>query len=103
MRTMTPTLSIGLPDMSEEVMEQLTEECEAQISRYVLKKIPEKSIDTLFVSCALELMDGQLDLDVQLEISQVFDTGQSLDDLLQEATDFGVEWLEKQLTEMKKK
>ena len=84
-------------------MEQLTEECEAQISRYVLKKIPEKSIDTLFVSCALELMDGQLDLDVQLEISQVFDTGQSLDDLLQEATDFGVEWLEKQLTEMKKK
>ncbi|MGY5855417.1 MAG: DUF3194 domain-containing protein [Candidatus Thorarchaeota archaeon] len=100
---MTPTLSIGLPDMSEEVMEQLTEECEAQISRYVLKKIPEKSIDTLFVSCALELMDGQLDLDVQLEISQVFDTGQSLDDLLQEATDFGVEWLEKQLTEMKKK
>ena len=84
-------------------MEQLTEECEAQVSTYILKKIPEKSIDTLFVSCALELMDGQLDLDVQLEISQVFDTGQSLDDLLQEATDFGVEWLENQLTEMKKK
>ena len=84
-------------------MEQLAEECEAQVSKYILKKIPEKSIDTLFVSCTLELMDGQLDLDVQLEISQVFDTGQSLDDLLQEATDFGVEWLEKQLTEMKKK
>ena len=103
MRTMSPTLSIGLPVISEEVMEQLAEECEAQISRYILKKIPEKSIDTLFVSCTLELMDGQLDLDVQLEISQVFDTGQSLDDLLQEATDFGVEWLENQLTEMKKK
>ncbi len=103
MRTMSPTLSIGLPDMSEEVMEQLAEECEAQVSKYILKKIPEKSIDTLFVSCILELMDGQLDLDVQLEISQVFDTGHSLDDLLQEATDFGVEWLEKQLTEMKNK
>jgi hypothetical protein len=89
--------------MSEEVMEQLAEECEAQVSKYILKKIPEKSIDTLFVSCTLELMDGQLDLDVQLEISQVFDTGHSLDDLLQEATDFGVEWLEKQLTEMKNK
>ena len=100
---MSPTLSIGLPDMSEEVMEQLAEECEAQVSKYILKKIPEKSIDTLFVSCTLELMDGQLDLDVQLEISQVFDTGHSLDDLLQEATDFGVEWLEKKLTEMKNK
>ncbi len=103
MRTMSPTLSIGLPDMSEEVMEQLAEECEAQVSKYILKKIPEKSIDTLFVSCTLELMDGQLDLDVQIEISQLFDTGQSLDYLLQEATDFGVEWLENQLTEMKKK
>ena len=100
---MSPTLNIGLPDMSEEVMEQLTEECEAQVSTYIVKKIPEKSIDTLFVSCTLELMDGQLDLDVQLEISQLFDTGHSLDDLLQEATDFGVEWLENQLTEMKKK
>ena len=84
-------------------MEQLTEDCEAQISKFILKKIPEKSIDNLFVSCTLELMDGQLDLDVQLEISQLFDTGQSLDYLLQEATDFGVEWLENQLTEMKKK
>ena len=84
MRTMSPTLSIGLPDMSEEVMEQLAEECEAQVSKYILKKIPEKSIDTLFVSCTLELMDGQLDLDVQLEISKLFDTGHSLDDLLQD-------------------
>jgi hypothetical protein len=47
-------------------------------------------------------MDNQLDLDVQLEIRQLFDTGHSLDDLLQEATDFGVEWLENQLAEMKK-
>ncbi|MFW9786303.1 MAG: DUF3194 domain-containing protein [Candidatus Thorarchaeota archaeon] len=100
---MSPTLNIGLPQLSEEVLEELAEECEAQVSKFILKRIPEKSIDTLFVSCTLELMDGQLDLDVQLEISQLFDTGHTLDNLLQEATDFGVEWFENQLTEMKKK
>lgn len=103
MRKMNPTLSIGLPDISEEVIEKLAEDCEAQISKFILKEIPEKSIDTLFVSCTLELEDSQLDLDVQLEIIQLFDTGHSLDDLLHQATDFGVEWLENQLAEMKKK
>ena len=101
MRMMNPTLSIGLPELSEEVIEKLAEECEEQVSQFILKKIPEKSIDTLFVSCTLELEDSQLDLDVQIELSQLFDTGHSLDDLLQEATGFGVEWIEKQLTEMK--
>ena len=100
---MSPTLSIGLPDLSEEAIEKLAEECEAEVSKFILKKIPEKSIDTMFVSCSLELVDKQLNLDVQLEIRQLFDTGYSLDDLLQEATDFGVEWFENQLTEMKKK
>ena len=103
MRKMSPTLSIGLPELSQEVIEQLAEECEAQVSQFILKKIPEKSIETLFVSCALDLVDSQLDLDVQIEINQLFDTGHSLDDLLQDATDFGVEWLETTLTEMKKK
>jgi hypothetical protein len=98
---MSPVLSIGLPEIPGEVIEKLTEDCEAQISGYIVKKIPEKSIESMFVSCTLELENGQLDLDVQIELSQVFDTGHSLDDLLQEATDFGVEWLEKQLTEMK--
>jgi hypothetical protein len=102
-REMNPTLNIGLPALSEEVIEQLAEECEAQVTKFILSKIPEKSIDTLFVSCTLELEDNQLDLDVQLEISQLFDTGHSLDDLLQEATDYGVQWLENQLTEMKAK
>jgi hypothetical protein len=98
---MTPVLSIGLPELTEEVIEKLTEDCEAQISGFIVKKIPEKSIESMFVSCTLELENGQLDLDVQIELGQVFDTGHSLDDLLQEATDFGVEWLENQLTEMK--
>ena len=100
---MSPTLSIGLPELSEEVIEHLAEECEAQVSKFILEIIPEKSIDTLFVSCTLDLVDGQLDLDIQLEINQLFDTGHSLDDLLQDATNFGVEWLENQLTEMKEK
>ena len=100
---MSPILSIGLPKLSEEVIEKLTEDCEAQISGFIVKKIPEKSIESMFVSCTLEFENGQLDLDVQIEISQVFDTGHSLDDLLQEATDFGVERLENQLTEMKDK
>ncbi len=103
MREMSPTLSIGLPEISEEVIEKLTEDCESQISGFILKKIPQKSIESMFVSCTLELENGQLDLDVQIELSQVFNTGHSLDDLLQEATDFGVEWLENQLTEMKDK
>ena len=103
MRMMNPTLDIGLPELSEELIEKLAEECEEQISKFILKKIPEKSIDTLFVSCTLELLDSQLDLDIQLEIDQLYTTGHSLDDLLQDATDFGVEWLEKQLAEMKKK
>ena len=103
MRKMSPTLSIGLPDLSEEAIEKLAEACEAEVSKFILERIPEKSIDTMFVSCSLEFVDKQLDLDFQLEISQLFDTGHSLDDLLQEATDFGVEWFENQLTEMKKK
>jgi hypothetical protein len=98
---MSPVLSIGLPDLSEEVIEKLTEACEAQITGYIVKQIPEKSIESMFVSCTLEFVNGQLDLDVQIELSQLFDTGHSLDDLLREATDFGVDWLEKQLTEMK--
>jgi hypothetical protein len=98
---MNPVLSIGLPNLTEEVIEKLTEDCEAQISGFIVKQIPEKSIESMFVSCTLELENGQLDLDVQIELSQVFDTGHSLDDLLQEATDFGVEWLENQLAEMK--
>jgi hypothetical protein len=102
-RMMSPTLSIGLPELSEEVLEHLAEECEAQVSKFILTKIPEKSIDTLFVSCTLELVDNQLDLDIQLEIDQLFDTGHSLDDFLQDAVDFGVDWFENQLTEMKKK
>ncbi|MBN2229479.1 MAG: DUF3194 domain-containing protein [Candidatus Thorarchaeota archaeon] len=100
---MTRITDIGLPDISEEEIEQLAEECEVQITKYLVNKIPEKSIENLFINCTLSLLDNQLDVDVDIEIDQTFDTGQSLKDLLQEATDCGIEWLENQLMEMKKK
>lgn len=103
MRDMTNIIDIGLPDISEETIERLAEECELQITRYLLEQVPEKSIEDLFLSCTLSLLDGQLDVDISIEIGQAFDTGQSLDDLIQEAIDWGAEWLEKQLMELKNK
>lgn len=100
---MTNIIDIGLPDISEETIERLAEECELQISRYLLERVPEKSIEDLFIGCTLSLLDGQLDVDISIEIGQAFDTGQSLDDLIQEAIDWGAEWLEKQLMELKNK
>jgi len=100
---MSAIINIGLPDISEDIIEQLAEECEVQVTEFIKSKVPEKSVDTLFVTCSLNLLDGQLDVNIDIDISQAFDTGQDLDDLLQEAIDCGVEWLEKKLMEMKGK
>jgi len=98
---MNKTIDIGLPNISEEVIEHLAEECEAHVINYILSKISEKSIETLLVSCSLSLVGGQLDIEIDIDISQNYDTGHDLDELLQEASDCGVEWLENQLMEMK--
>ncbi len=103
MREMTNIIDIGLPDISEEIIEQLAEECERQVTGFLLKRVPGKSIEDLFVSCALSLVDRQLDVDIGIEIGQGFDTGILLDDVIQAATDWGAEWLEKQLMELKSK
>jgi hypothetical protein len=100
---MSVFIDIGLPDISEDIIEQLAEECEVQVTDFIKRKIPEKSVDTLFVTCSLNLLDGQLDVNLDIDISQAYDTGHDLDDLLQEAIDCGVEWLEKKLMEMKGK
>lgn len=102
MREMTNIIDIGLPDISDETIEKLAEECEKQVTEFLLKKVPEKSIEDLSITCALSLLDGQLDVEIDIEISQRFDTGLSLDDLVQEATDWGAEWIEKRLVELKK-
>ena len=100
---MSVIIDIGLPDISEDIIEQLAEECEVQVTEFIKNKVPEKSMDVLFVTCSLNLLDGQLDVNLDIDISQAFDTGHDLDDLLQEAVDCGVEWLEKKLMEMKEK
>ncbi len=103
MRKMSTIIDIGLPDLSEDIIEQLVEECEVQVSDFIKNKVPEKSLDVLFITCSLNLLNGQLDVNLDIDISQAFDTGHDLDDLLQEAMDCGVEWLEKKLMEMKGK
>ncbi|MCK4568077.1 MAG: DUF3194 domain-containing protein [Candidatus Thorarchaeota archaeon] len=100
---MSTIIDIGLPDLSEDIIEQLVEECEVQVSDFIKNKVPEKSLDVLFITCSLNLLNGQLDVNLDIDISQAFDTGHDLDDLLQEAMDCGVEWLEKKLMEMKGK
>lgn len=95
------SVRIGLPSFTEEALERLAEDCEAYISQYLLERIPEKSIENMFISCSLALQDGQLDVDIQIDIDQSYDTGHSLDDLTEEAGEAGSDWLEKQLVEMK--
>ncbi|MGY5872834.1 MAG: hypothetical protein RTV72_11355 [Candidatus Thorarchaeota archaeon] len=98
---MSVIIDIGLPDISEDVIEQLAEECELQVTEFIKSKMPEKSIDALFITCSLSLVDGQLDVNLDIDISQAFDTGHDLDDLLREAMECGVKWLEDKLMEMK--
>ena len=103
MREMSIIIDIGLPDISEDIIEQLAEECEVQVSDFIKNKVPEKSLDILFITCSLNLLNGQLDVNLDIDIGQAFDTGHNLDDLLQESVDCGVEWIEKKLMEMKGK
>ncbi|MGY5860546.1 MAG: DUF3194 domain-containing protein [Candidatus Thorarchaeota archaeon] len=100
---MSIIINIGLPDISEDTIEQLAEECEVQVMEFIKSQVPEKSLDALFITCSLNLLDGQLDVNIDIDISQAFDTGHDLDDLLQEAIDSGAKWLEKKLMEMKGK
>lgn len=101
MKEMNP-IKIGLPSLTDEELEQLAEKCEAYVSKQILRKIPEKSIEELFVSCVLAFEGGQLDVDIQIEIAQSYDTGHPLEDLVEEVGELGTEWLEAQLMEMKK-
>lgn len=101
MKEMTP-INIGLPPISDEELEQLAEKCEAHISQHLLQKIPDKSIEDMFISCVLVFNGDVLDVDIQIEIGQSYDTGLPLEDLVEEAGAVGTDWLEKQLMEMKK-
>lgn len=102
MRNMSPVFEIGLPELSESDLEQLTEECEAAITQHIFSNIPRKSISELIVTCILNL-DETLEFEIQLDLAQEYDTGHSLDDILAGASSFGTEWLEKRLGEMKRR
>jgi hypothetical protein len=91
---------IGLPSLNDQQIESLAEECEDEITRFILDKIPKKSIAEISVSCILEF-DKELDVDVQIDIEQSYDTGHTLDEILDTATKYGAEWLEKRLKELK--
>ena len=97
---MNPVFEIGLPELSVSDLEQLTEECETAITQHIFEKIPKKSISELIVTCILDF-DKTLEFEVQLDLEQEYDTGHSLDDILEEVNRFGTEWLEKRLAEMK--
>ncbi len=101
MSAMSKVIDIGLPDISDDMIEQLTEECEVQVSEFIKSKVPEKSIEALFIACSLSIVNGQLDVSLDIDISQAYDTGHDLDELLQEAIDCGEQWLENKLMEMK--
>jgi len=100
-REMNTIIDIGLPDISEEAIEQLAEDCEAHVVEFIQSQISEKSIESLFISCSLDLVNGQLDVEIDIDISQSYDTGHNLDYIIQQASDYGVDWLEKRLMEMK--
>ncbi len=100
MSPMTPVVEIGLPELDEEHIGQLAEECEYEISNYIFSIIPIKSIDNLDVSCSLDLSE-QLDIEIIIEITQKYDTGTDLNQVIERASEFGSDWLQKRLMEMK--
>ena len=100
MRQMTPVVEIGLPELDEEQLDSLAENCEEEISKFILSKIPAKSVEDLTIVCILETTT-QLDISVEIDIVQQYDTGQDLDELVEKASQFGYDWLEEQLQELK--
>ncbi|MFX0053973.1 MAG: DUF3194 domain-containing protein [Promethearchaeota archaeon] len=95
----TPT-EIGLPNLDDQQIESLAEECEDELIKFILGKIPKKSVAELSVSCILDF-DEELDVDIQIDLEQSYDTGNQLDEILDDATRYGTEWLEKRLKELK--
>ena len=95
----TPT-EIGLPSLDDQQIESLAEECEDEITKFILGRIPKKSVAEISVSCILEF-DEELDVDIQIDLEQSYDTGDQLDAILDTAAQYGTEWLERRLKELK--
>ncbi|MCF2137416.1 MAG: DUF3194 domain-containing protein [Candidatus Thorarchaeota archaeon] len=97
---MSGVIDIGLPSLSAEDIEALAEECELEVTRYIFQFVPEKSISELSVVCTLDF-GTTLTFDLELDVSQKYDTGSSLDEILEQAAAHAQEWLESRLKEMK--
>jgi len=97
---MSDSVDLGLPELTDEQIEQLTEECQEEVTRYVLSMVPQKSLSELSVVCTIDF-ETQLNLRVEIDISQEYDTGHSVDDITDQAARHGAEWLEKRLRELK--
>ena len=93
-------MDIGLPDLSAEDIELLGEQCEEEITEYLLQILPKKSIEALSVSCILDLKES-LDIEIDLDVAQKYETGHDIEELLELATQHGIKWLEDRLREMK--
>ncbi|MFW9803057.1 MAG: DUF3194 domain-containing protein [Candidatus Thorarchaeota archaeon] len=89
-----------MPSLDDQQIESLAEQCEDEITKFILGKIPKKSVAEISVSCILEF-DEELDVDIQINLEQSYDTGNQLDEILDDATRYGTEWLEKRLKELK--
>lgn len=100
MKTMSDPVELGLPELTEKQIEQLTEECQDEVTRYVLSILPPKSLSELSVVCTIDF-DTQLSFRVEIDLSQEYDTGHSVDDITDQAARHGAEWLEKRLRELK--
>ncbi len=100
MKQMNPVIEIGLPKLQDQDLEDLVEACEQEVSEFILKILPPKSVEELSVSCILDLNE-LLNVDFEIAISQLYDTGHVLDDVISQSVDHGTKWLENRLTEMK--
>ena len=100
MKKMPSVVDIGLPELDEEKLDALTEECEQEITTFILNSIPSKSIDEFSVSCILEL-ETDLSLTVDIDIVQKYETGQDLESIINRASEYASEWLEQTLKGMK--
>ncbi|MFW9908713.1 MAG: DUF3194 domain-containing protein [Candidatus Thorarchaeota archaeon] len=98
---MSPVVEIGLPQLDEEKVGQLAENCEQEISNYILSVVPSKSIEEMSISCVLEIADEQLNVNIDVDIIQKYDTGQDLEEIIENASEHGAKWLEGKLLELK--
>jgi len=99
-KQMNPIIEIGLPKLQDQDIEDLAEACEQEVSEFIMNMLPPKSVEDLSVSCILDLNE-LLNIDFEIAISQLYDTGHNLDDVISQSIDHGTKWLEARLTEMK--